>query len=37
MDGAAEAGADAGGDTLLVAVQTDERRKQNEQKDCEAG
>jgi hypothetical protein len=32
MDGAAEAGADAVGDALLIAVDADERRKQNEQK-----
>ena len=37
MDGAAEAVADAVGDALLIAVDADERRKENEKKDCQSG
>jgi len=33
MNGAAEAVADAVGDALLIAIDTDERREQDEEKD----
>jgi hypothetical protein len=33
MDGAAEAGADAVGDALLIAIDADERREENEEKE----
>jgi hypothetical protein len=37
MDGAAEAVADAVGDALLIAIDADERRKQDEEKDRQRG